>query len=768
MNRNSLNVLLAVLIGAVALAGSAKMVGPINAQRADLRLVYNPNVSENLPPKMALLRTFLGSFKSLVASVLWMRTESLKQEGKFQEAMELAQMITDLQPRFPEVWSFQSWNMAYNISVATHTQRERWMWVSRGVELLRDKGIPANPTSTKLYRQLGWTFLHKIGMYSDDMHWFYKQKLAEQWQLLLGSPQRAQAVQLDAQGQPMRDASGREVLEDGEIASFRAVARMDQAFFAHDLLLPEVRQSLVSMEARYPTMRELFLGLRTSDPYSFGRQVQRARSRIEARFEDIHTELVRLEQLNARMLDRAAGDPVDRLVEAYPQAQAAIELFGRLGYELDSELLNDLTRSQLRAEARAMGYPMRDPAAEDRDRLAALTAWMTDQEPQAREAREQVVLPFVRAKVIRQEYHMSPTFMLELMEGHWLDPPGQSRHATLPLDWRHPAAHGLYWSALGVLVGQDRRLADDSEYFNMLNTDRQVIHAIQALTHNGSIVFDPFTNYFSQLPDPRYIDAYMLAVDTAMGRIDPDSATPDMPESFDAGRENFLQWAVKLCYFWGAPEKAEQLYQQLLVEYQNKTGRLDRYALPLDEYVASDIIEDITSLDEAHKVIGGLIRTAIEQGYVNGRPDVAQQRLKTAQQAHVYYQKDQARKTHGASRDRMSLMPFAQIVADVLTNFMTAPHATPPQGVPLPTKELAWRNIPDYLPDNTPNPLKQRIWDRIRPTLYAQVNLFNEQMPADLPSIDPARLFPEPPDMDAYRKAHGQPEPEAVQQSVNP
>ena len=769
MNRNTVIFLIALLVGAAALIGSAVMVRPINTQRSDLRLVYNPNVTSNLPPKMALLRTFLGSFKSIVANALWMRTESLKQEGKFHEAMELAEMISDLQPRFPEVWSFQSWNMAYNISVATHTQRERWMWVQRGIELLRDRGIPANPTSTKLYRQLGWTFLHKIGQFSDDMHWYYKQQLAEQWHWLLGPPNRVMSPRLDEKGKPVLDDLGEPIMEYGEIVAFRPIAQMDQEFFADDVLRPEIRESLSQLARQYPMWADEFIRLRAANPFSFNRQVERTRRRIEERFDDVHEALNRMVDRNSRMLAKLGADPVGEFLKAYPQAKASLDLFNGLGLELGESLLVELSRSKMRREAKLLGYPIRDPPAQDKAKVEALTQWMTDNQPQARELREQVVLPFIRAMVLRKEFHMSPTFMLDLMEGHWLVEAGKAKPTPLPLDWRHPAAHGLYWSALGVLVGQDRLLRDETQHFTQLNTDRQVIHSIQALTHSGSIVFDPYTNYYTQLPDPRYIDGYILAVDTAMGRIDPATVNESVPNSFNAGRENFMQWAVRLCYFWGAPKKAEELYQQLLVAYQNKHGRLDRYSMPLDDYIVFEINEDITNLDDARKVIGGLIRTAIEQGYVNGRPDVAQQRMKMAKDAYDYYQKEQGRKTPGASRDRMSLKPFGQMVADALTLFMTAPHAPPPQGVPLPTKELAWRNIPDYLDaeQKTPNPLKQRVWDRIQPTLYAQINLLNEQLPDDLSVADPARLFLEPPRMPAYREAHGRADPAQVRTRGN-
>lgn len=766
MTRNKLITLIASLTVLVALAGSSLLVPTINAQRSDLNLVYSADVTRNLPPKMALLRTFLGSFKSIVANALWMRAESLKQDGKFHEAMELAQLISDLQPRFSEVWSFLSWNMAYNISVATHTERERWMWVNRGIALLRDKGIPANPMSTKLYRQLGWTFLHKVGQFSDDMHWYYKQKLAERWQLLLGRPDRGLRPKRDADGEPVVGPDGEAAQEYGEIAAFRPIALMDQQFFADDVLDRRIRERLIELASASPELADRLDALRLTDPFNFDRAAARAIGRIEPRYTDVHEALAQMRAINRRMLDRMQRDPDKLLAERYPEAAAALALLGDLDYELNKALLLDIGRARMRIEARQLGYPVGEPPAEQAAKLEALEAWLGDDDPRAADVRDRIVMPYLRAKVLRRDYHMRPTFVMELMDGRWLARTPAAQPQPVPLDFRHPAAHGLYWSALGVLVGQDRRARDEDYHFTMLNTDRQVIHALQALTHNGSVALDPYTGHYAQLPDPRFINGYLQAVESAYDRIDPANDKPGVIRSFEAGMENFLAWAVRLCYFWGAPDKAEQLYQRLGREFRNKPGRMERYSQTLDQFIAEDIREDIKSLDEARKVIGGLINTAFEQGYVNGRADVARARMDTARQAYRYYQENQARFTPNASRERMGLRPFGQMAADVLADFMTKPHGPRPQGVPLPMKELLWRHMPMYTAAGEPNELKQRVWDRIRPTLYAQVEWFNQQAPRrggrDADALEAEKLFPAPPNMTEYRKAHGLPEPDAA------
>ena len=159
----------------------------INIKRKEMKLVINEPL-ENAPPSLAFATVAMGAFRGLVVDILWMRVEALKEQGHFFDARQLAEWITILQPRFAAVWSFHAWNMAYNISVvmpATQPE-ERWRWVKNGYELLRDEGIVKNPKSLLLYRELAWIFQHKIGGNTDDVHKYYKLKLALAMQPLVG------------------------------------------------------------------------------------------------------------------------------------------------------------------------------------------------------------------------------------------------------------------------------------------------------------------------------------------------------------------------------------------------------------------------------------------------------------------------------------------------------------------------------------------------------------------------------------------------------
>ncbi len=173
-----------VLVAAVTAAGW--LARSISRERQEQSLVVSLADTRGMPPHVALATAALGSFRGLAVDALWMRADALQTQGLFYEAQTLSQWITTLQPRFPRVWSFQAWNLAYNISASTRVAEERWGWINRGIDLLRSRGIPLNPGDADLPMELGWIYFHKIGGKSDREHWYFKARLAREFRELLG------------------------------------------------------------------------------------------------------------------------------------------------------------------------------------------------------------------------------------------------------------------------------------------------------------------------------------------------------------------------------------------------------------------------------------------------------------------------------------------------------------------------------------------------------------------------------------------------------
>jgi len=177
----ALPVLLVSLIG-------AGIVLPRLVDQSDENLLRYTDVSVEGAPPIVVLGSAIGAVRGLIVDYLWIKLNLMKEDGKFYEVMADADLITKLQPRFAAVWATQGHNMAYNISVATHTEEERWEWVKAGINLVRNKGLRYNPNDLNLHRELAFWFAHKIEGVADDAHLYYKKEFCREWHAVLGEP----------------------------------------------------------------------------------------------------------------------------------------------------------------------------------------------------------------------------------------------------------------------------------------------------------------------------------------------------------------------------------------------------------------------------------------------------------------------------------------------------------------------------------------------------------------------------------------------------
>ncbi|MCI0540714.1 MAG: hypothetical protein L0Z50_36410 [Verrucomicrobiales bacterium] len=177
-------ILLVLTVAFLASVGMSQRY--LNRQRDALGLTRVAPL-ENAPPVLAFTTVALGGFRGLIANALWIRANDLQEADKYFEMVQLADWITTLQPHFTTVWVHQAWNMAYNISIKFSDMNDRWLWVLRGIELLRDRGLRFNPKEPLIYRELAWFYQHKLGQNLDDGHEFYKHVWADEMQKVLGS-----------------------------------------------------------------------------------------------------------------------------------------------------------------------------------------------------------------------------------------------------------------------------------------------------------------------------------------------------------------------------------------------------------------------------------------------------------------------------------------------------------------------------------------------------------------------------------------------------
>lgn len=148
------------------------------------------NPFKTLPPTEYLseyLSTIiLGGFKPFIINGLWLKADKLREERQYYEVRALLELIARLQPRCIQVWTFNAWNMAYNISRQEVDPFLRWRWVKEGLSYLED-GYQRNPRSHKLTSEIAFIAYHRIPQESVLMEWCEKKEgmscyeLAAKW-----------------------------------------------------------------------------------------------------------------------------------------------------------------------------------------------------------------------------------------------------------------------------------------------------------------------------------------------------------------------------------------------------------------------------------------------------------------------------------------------------------------------------------------------------------------------------------------------------------
>jgi hypothetical protein len=130
-----------------------------------------------LPPGEFAGTLMLGGFRGLACDLLWMRATTAKDQGRHYESIALFQAIAAVQPRFPQVWEYLSWDLAYNLGFDAEGPGAKYAWFVAGVEA-NAQGCRRNPGDERILRHLAWMLHHK----GDDFH---DQVAAAAWGRLL-------------------------------------------------------------------------------------------------------------------------------------------------------------------------------------------------------------------------------------------------------------------------------------------------------------------------------------------------------------------------------------------------------------------------------------------------------------------------------------------------------------------------------------------------------------------------------------------------------
>lgn len=707
-----------IACGALILAASAFTRG-INEGRRSLNMYGVESPTESAPPEYAFLVQAFGSFRGLVTNYAFIRAEEAKREGRYFDAMQLASWICKLQPRFPSVWEFQSWNMAWNISVTTYTPEERWNWVYNGAKLIRDEGLKYNPRAVNLYRQLAWIFVNKMSETTDEYHLTYKRNWAWRMHLVLGLPP-----------DPL-----------GEYRPDRPFETLDRRIGDDSDLLADVGRFTRKQRAERD---------RIQDPNS------------PENWEDPNVELdPTLEQrrpLTYDVVRKAAYDrlkaiadaprKLEELYEAYPETREVVGQLRELGVHItDDELTED---DYWREEGLAFAFfvPYRrldDPVAllariqrEDHQPEAAQEAERLERFDGIVGVREkrpagQALLRFLQRKVLAEVYKLDAEKMAGLSE------------IFGPMDWRVVDAHSLYWVNEGLIAGRETisKFGNDK-----VNTARLIFFSLRNLYLRNRLVFEPFYedinySYINFNADLNLIESMHRAY-LAYGKLlDPNPTPTGVGDTFRTGHQNFLTDAIRMLYFAGRQREAARYYRYLRNNYSRSGdgGINPAFAKPLAQYVEDSLLENIEGYWDTRTTIDALLANSFDE-LLRGNRARCTALVKKGLALHSQYNQGRMKET----TKKMRLPPYPDYRADVLRAWLRQPALSPFVTV---NKARLWRVLPVYL--------KLAVYDDVS-GLFAREC---EAMGFDLESA-----FPAPPGLEQHRERRGRRGPEKKDDGV--
>jgi len=715
MSRSRIVQLVGLTGAGLLLLGSASRMPAINRGREALNILGTESPLENTPPGYVFYIQAFGAFRGLIADIAFIRADRLKEQGRFYDAMQLHKWICSLQPRFPSVWEYAAWNMAWNISVTTFTPQERWNWVYNGVKLLRDEGIPLNPRAVNLYKQLAWIFNNKMSEPTDEQHYAYKCNWAWRMHLLLGPPPdplagldaAALADQLTSLEQTDRlEEVGRLTLAQNEEKRRKAAEAMGLEFRPREVPPPAGGPSDTRPDS--PEFR-----LAQSACYEEMRRIKEAPATLDELYR-LHPET---RQMVAELRQLGIGISDARLTEDdyWRQEGLAFTFF---------KPLRALTGTASTL-ARVAQHSRQDPAEQTRaqalDRILGLKAGNPAGE---------ALLRFLQRKVLLEVYDLDPSLMLDLIRDFG------------PLDWRAVDAHALYWVARGLIAGGEtiNRFGNDKT-----NTARIIFFSLRNLFLRGRITFEPNPDdinlsYLSLARDLNFVEPMHQAYVKYGPLFDPDSEeVVGAGQTYRSGHINFLTEAIRSLYLSGRESEAARYYRYLRETYRlTPTGEPNpAFNKNLHDFVMGSFLESTQSpgLREIALLMGDWLFRAFDE-LADGDTTAYARLVRAAAEYHEKYMREKRNDPTWASK---RLPELVDLQVDAFAAWLSRPAVSP--AITL-QKARLWRNAPLYL--------RQRVYDGILPLLKSECERWD---------FDLGRAFPQPPGMEEHRQPPAEPSP---------
>lgn len=308
---------------------------------------------------------------------------------------------------------------------------------------------------------------------------------------------------------------------------------------------------------------------------------------------------------------------------------------------------------------------------------------------------------FAKADYLRNVWKLDPAAMRQLNETYgpvdYTDPNMQH----LPLDWRHPDTHAIYWAVEGLRIAALQKARDIE--MSETNTDRIVGHSLQNLFRNGKLIIrdvqmevpsdDPsqapqmqmFKEVFLR-PDLRMFESYNESVLKILEKYKDDRGTYD---SMRNGYRNMLRNALFSFYQSGHKLQAQKIYTKLREDYPD----MPEFKVPLEAYARARMLEELESIDitNAREQIVFLLRESFFL-YAIRDDEAAAGRDSLARQVHAHYQGKYL------DENRIDLPDFKLLKYFALRDFLDDTQFVPDLRLSLLARiEIEWPDLAEQL-----------------------------------------------------------------------
>jgi hypothetical protein len=260
------------------------------------------------------------------------------------------------------------------------------------------------------------------------------------------------------------------------------------------------------------------------------------------------------------------------------------------------------------------------------------------------------------------------------------------------IDWRHPAAHALYWSQRGLeqLASDEGRSAEGRS-----NVRRQMLNSLDQLARQGRVVIDPLEGYVSYTPDWPYWEKFLNFFDELLQAEDagPDAESREarIERLYGSGFRNRMDAAIADAELYGDTEAARNLMENMRDRYAG-TRFEQRYLKTLDEFLELQFKETLDNPDAARAAMNALLIQAVASRYLVRDEERYEVLLERAQRLHEGWRRNNPDPNSPLYQE---VPDFPALLLEAIGSFLIGKSGDViTSQVPLTLRSQVWRSLP--------------------------------------------------------------------------